>query len=394
VTVAIVGAGLGGLRTAEALRQQGYDGRITLIGSETHLPYSRPPLSKEVLRGDAEAAASQLRNNSELAALDLDLRLGVTAAALRVGAREVVLGDASTVGYDDVVIATGAAPRTLPGVALEGVHTLRTLDDSLRLRDAVVPGAQVVVIGAGFIGLEVAASARARGADVTIVDVLPAPLSRVLDVSIGSALQALHEANHVAFRMGVGVSTVDGAGRVERVTLADGSSLPCDVLVVGIGVAPATAWLADSGLRIDDGVECDASLRAAPGVWAIGDVARWAHPNGNGTVRIEHWTNATEQPLSVASSIVSGEPQPFTTVPYFWSDQYDAKLQSIGMVTKGEEMRIVSGSLDEPKWVAVVRDGDRLGGVIGLRSAGRVMKLRPLLASGASWHDALDAAAS
>ncbi|MDQ1703809.1 MAG: hypothetical protein QOF18_175, partial [Frankiaceae bacterium] len=306
--------------------------------------------------------------------------------------REVVLADATTVGYDDVVLATGAAPRMLPGIVLDGVHALRTLDDCIALRDRLGPGVRVVVVGAGFIGLEVAASARSHGADVTVVDVLSAPLSRVLDESIGAAVQALHQVNGVSFRLGVGVAAVEGGSRVERVVLGDGVVLPTDVLVVGIGVAPSTSWLADSGLRIDDGVSCDASLRAGPGVWAVGDIARWPHHGPDApTLRVEHWTNATEQPLAVARGIVSGSAPPFETVPYFWSDQYDAKLQSLGSTTKGDETRVVVGSLDEPKWVALVRSGDRLGGVIGLRSAGRVMKTRPLLAAGVSWPDALDA---
>lgn len=391
MTVVVVGAGLAGLRTAESLRQHGYADTITVIGAEPHLPYTRPPLSKEILRGDAEGSSAQLRSADELAGLDLDLRLGVNAAALRVEAREVVLADGTTVGYDEVVIATGASPRMLPQVALDGVYALRTVDDCLALRDVLTPAARVVVIGAGFIGLEVAASARSRGAQVTVVDVLPAPLSRVLDESVGAAVRALHESHGVVFRLGVGVSAVEGDGRVERVVLGDGTVLPADAVVVGIGAAPTTAWLADSGLTLDDGVVCDASLRAGPGVWAVGDVARWpSSRDGAATMRVEHWTNATEQPLAVARSITSGTADAFETVPYFWSDQYDAKLQSLGAVAKGDEMRVVFGWLDEPKWVALVRDGDRLGGVVGLRSPGRVMKLRPLLAAGASWQDALD----
>ena len=387
----VVGAGLAGLRTAEALRQQGYAAHITLIGAEPHLPYSRPPLSKEVLRGEADVTAARLRDSAELDALDLDVRLGVTAAALHVHAREVVLGDGTTVGYDDVVLATGAAPRMLPGVALDGVHTLRTIDDCQALRDRLGPGVRVVVIGAGFIGLEVAASARAHDADVTVVDVLPAPLSRVLDEPIGGAVRALHEAHGVAFRLGVGVGAVEGDGRLQRIVLADGTVLPADVLVVGIGVAPSTGWLVGSGLTVSDGVVCDAALRAAPGVWAVGDIARWSPAGSDGaTLRVEHWTNATEQPLSVARSIVNGDPKPFETVPYFWSDQYDAKLQSLGRTTKGDETRVVVGSLEDPRWVALVRSGDRLGGVVGMRSAGRVMKAGPLLSAGASWQDALD----
>lgn len=391
MTAVVCGAGLAGLAVCESLRQKGFDGAITLIGAEHHPPYSRPPLSKEVLRGDPPDKA-QLRTAAELDALDLDLRLGVAAAALRPDAREVVLTDGSEMGYDDVVLATGAQPRALPGVALAGVHVLRTLKDCLAIRDRLVDGTNLVVIGAGFIGLEVAASARARGCEVTVVDVLPAPLERVFDPAIGRALQVMHEANGVGFRLGVGVSGVQGEQHVTGVQLGDGSVVTADVVVVGIGVTPATDWLASSGLVLDDGVRCDETLQAAPGVWAVGDLARWSDPSSPQGLRVEHWTNATEQARSVAASIATGTPQPFVTVPYFWSDQYDAKLQSLGTVTKGDETRVVAGSLDEPKWTALVRSGDRLGGVIGLRSGRQVMKLRPLLAAGAGWHDALGAA--
>jgi NADPH-dependent 2,4-dienoyl-CoA reductase/sulfur reductase-like enzyme len=368
----VVGAGLAGLRTCEVLRQHGYGERISLVGAETHLPYSRPPLSKEVLRGDAEAVTAQLRDAADLAALELDLHLGMTATGLSVEERTVALSDGTTLPFDDCVVATGASPRTLPG--RPEAFVLRTLDDCLALRAALEPGASVLVVGAGFIGLEVAAAAVSRECAVTVVDVLPTPLQRVFDPAIGTALQRLHEAHGVRFELGTGVDAV---------------TADADVVVVGIGVTPATDWLAGSGLVIDDGVVCDRALRAGAGVWAVGDVARWPHPAHDGTLRVEHWTNATEQPLHVAAGIIAGGAETFTSVPYFWSDQYDAKLQSLGADTRGDETRLVAGSFDEPKWVALVRTGDRLSGVVGLRSAGRVMKLRPLLAAGTSWSDAL-----
>jgi NADPH-dependent 2,4-dienoyl-CoA reductase/sulfur reductase-like enzyme len=390
VTVAVVGAGLAGLRTCEALRKHGFDGDLVLIGAEPHLPYDRPPLSKEVLRGDRDVAAATLRSADELAALDIDLRLGCAAARLAVDEREVVLSDGATIGYDDVVIATGATPRALPGLDGPGVHVLRTAEDCVALRDALTVGARVVVVGAGFIGLEVAASARARGCDVTVVDMLPAPLARVLDPAFGAAMARLHAAHGVDVRCGAGVVAADPANR--RVVLTDGSTLDADVVVVGIGVAPSTGWLADSGLTLDDGVVCDAALRAAPGVWAVGDVARWhAEPLG-AQVRVEHWTNATEQPDHVGRNIAAGAVETFESVPYFWSDQYDAKLQCLGFSGCGDDLRVVRGALDEPKFVALIRRGDRLGGVVGLRSPGQVMKLRPLLAAHASWAQALEAA--
>jgi NADPH-dependent 2,4-dienoyl-CoA reductase/sulfur reductase-like enzyme len=273
-------------------------------------------------------------------------------------------------------------------VALPGVRTLRTLDDCVGLRDELLPGAAVVVVGAGFIGLEVAAAARQRGCAVTVVDVLPAPLARVLDPAIGSAVAQLHRAHGVDVRCSVGVTDVTGPDRVEHVLLDDGSTLAADVVVVGIGVVPRTEWLTGSGLAVDDGVICDEALRAAPGIWAVGDVARWRVPSLGRTARIEHWTNATEQPDHVARAIC-GDVRAFDPVPYFWSDQYDAKLQCLGFAGAGDEVVVVRGGFEQQKWVALVRDGSRLGGVVGLRSPGQVMKLKPLLARRAEWSEAL-----
>ena len=393
MTVAVVGAGLAGVRTCEGLRRNGYDDRIVLVGEEQQPPYSRPPLSKEVLRGDKEPAVATLRSPGEFADLGVDLLLGTGAVALDPVARQIKLADGSVLDYDDAVLATGARPRSLPGVAPAGVHTLRTLDDCLALRDAIGDGTRVVVVGAGFIGLEVAASARARGAIVTVVDILPAPLARVLHPEVGAAIGRLHAEHGVDVRCGVGVAQVTGDERVRGVQLSDGSLLDADLVVVGIGVAPATDWLDSSGLTLDDGVVCDGTLRAAPGVWAVGDVCRWESARLGRSVRVEHWTNAGEQAEHVARAIC-GDVTDFDPVPYFWSDQYDAKLQCLGFAGSGDEIAVVRGSWTEPKWVALVRTGTHLGGVVGLRSPGQVMKLNPLLAAGASWTDALAATRS
>src|SRR3954471_12697193 len=251
MTVAVVGAGPVGPRALEAPRARGYVDTIVLVGEERHSPYSRPPLSKEVLRGDKDESVATLRTADELASLDVDVRLGVTASALRPQERQIDLDDGSALDYDDVVVATGAQPRTLPGVRLDGVHVLRTLDDCTALRDRLVAGARVVVVGAGFIGLEVAASARSRGAEVTVVDMLPAPLARVLHVDIGAAIGRLHAEHGVDVRCGVGVAELVGDDHIEAVQLTDGTMLDAEVVVVGIGVVPATDWLDGSGLTLD-----------------------------------------------------------------------------------------------------------------------------------------------
>jgi 3-phenylpropionate/trans-cinnamate dioxygenase ferredoxin reductase subunit len=338
------------------------------------LPYTRPPLSKEILRSEADPASATLRDADAIGALELDLRLGRTAHGLDADARRLMLDDGSTLTVDALVIATGASPRRLTGTAFDDAHVLRTLDDCVELRAKLVSGASVSVIGAGFIGLEVAASARARGCEVTVIDVLPEPLARVLPIEVGQTVRRLHESHGVRFRLGEAV--------------AGETRLDADVVVMGVGVAPETSWLSSSGLVIDDGVVCDGSLRAGPGVWVVGDVARWTDADGS-TVRVEHWTNATEQPHHVARDIVAGTATPFDSVPYFWSDQYDAKLQSLGTCAPADELHVVWGSLDEPKWVGLLHDGGQLTGVVGMRAPGRVMKLRRLLAATASYDEAL-----
>jgi 3-phenylpropionate/trans-cinnamate dioxygenase ferredoxin reductase component len=390
VTVVIVGAGLAGLRTCESLRREGYADPLLLIGAEPHPPYSRPPLSKEVLRG-GDPGLARLRADHGLAALDIELRLGNPACRVDVDARLVHLRDGDRVAFEELVLATGAHARSLPGSVDDHVFTLRTLDDSLSLRRGLLPGSSVVVIGAGFIGLETAASARQMGCDVTVVDVLPMPLDRVFNRSIGAAVQALHEANGVRFRLDVGIDSLEPSAGGCRVVLTDGSPLLASVVIVGIGVAPATGWLAGSELMVHDGIVCSPSLRAAPHIWAVGDVARWAPRGQRATHRIEHWMVAAEMAEHVARNITHGENAPFETVPYFWTDQFDAKIQSLGFTTKGDDARVVTGSLEEPRWTALVRAGDRLGGVVGMNSARHVMRGRSLLASEASWQEALDA---
>jgi 3-phenylpropionate/trans-cinnamate dioxygenase ferredoxin reductase subunit len=396
VTVAVVGAGVAGVRVCEELRAHGYADRLVLIGAEAHAPYARPPLSKEVLRGQAEPAAAALRSPAELDALGIELLLGRAATRLRVAARELDLDDGTTLGYRDAVLATGALARPLPG-APAGVLTLRTVDDCLALRTAMQPGARVAIVGAGFIGLEVAAAARSRGCRVTVVDPLPTPMARALPAPLGATLAGLHRDHEVELRLGVGVESVretDGPGAQRsafELRLSDRARLTADVVVSGIGAEPATRWLSDAGLRLDDGVVCDAALRAAPHLWAVGDLARWPAPGWPATVRVEHWTNAVEQPAHVARAIC-GDPQPYAPVPYFWSDQYDAKLQCLGYDSVGEEVRVVRGELAGAKWVALVRSGSRLGAVIGLRSPGAVMRLRPLLQANTSWEEALASA--
>lgn len=360
--IVIVGASLAGLRTAQALRREGHDGALTIVGDEAHWPpYDRPPLSKQVLVGSLEPDRVRLRVPDDL---DLDVRTGRRAERLDVEGRTVTLDDGTELAYGAAVIATGAAPRRIPGTdALGGVHVVRTIDDSLALRADLDGATRVVVVGAGFIGCEVASSCRSMGLEVTLVDLLPLPLAPFGPVA-GEIVAEMHRANGVELRLGVGVAGFDGddGGRVCAVRLADGTTVEADVVVVGIGVVPNTAWLEGSGLTLQNGVACDETCLALGSdgtVAAVGDVARWPHPR-YGSSRIEHWTNAGEQAAHVAKVLVHGPESvgPFAPVPYFWSDQFGRKLQFVGTCGDGDEFQVVEGSVEEGRWVAAYgRDG-------------------------------------
>jgi NADPH-dependent 2,4-dienoyl-CoA reductase/sulfur reductase-like enzyme len=400
--IAVVGASLAGLRAAESIREHGFAGAVVVASAEARLPYDRPPLSKALLAGDWEPERIQLRRPEQLAALALDLRLGVRATGLDLAARELSLDDGSVVAFDGCVIATGARPRRLPGphAPLAGVHELRTLDDGLALRAELHGNGErrVVVIGGGFIGSEVAATARKLGHHVTVLEALAAPMIRGLGAAMGAALGAVHTANGVDLRCGVGVAGLVGEGRVTGVRLDDTTVVPADVVLVGVGVVPDTDWLAGSGLTIDNGIVCDAHLRAAPGVFAAGDVARFPFgPNGVLT-RIEHWTNANEQGGHAGANVVAhvaGDPTvAFDTVPFVWSDQYDRRIQIVGRVSGEHEMALAFGSIDEGSWVAIYGDGERLAGALAVNQPKRLMRYRKLLLTGASWSAARDHAAA
>ena len=391
--VTIVGASLAGLNAAEALRREGFDGRITLMGAENHLPYDRPPLSKQVLAGDWEPGRAALTDPEELEEDGIEARLGVRAAALDLDARELTLHTGETVGFDGLVIATGARCRTMPGTeGIGGVHVLRSLDDCLALRaDFEAMPQRVVVVGAGFIGAEVAATARGRGLDVTMVEALPTPLSRVLGDEMGEVCAEVHRDHGVDLRTAVGVERISGDGRVERVTLSDGSMIDADVVVVGIGVIPNTEWLDGSGLEVDDGVMCDASCLAADRVTAAGDVARWPNELFGETMRVEHWDNAAQQGAHAARRLLDAAVGPFTPVPWFWSDQYDRKIQLAGRVRGDDEVRVVTGSVDERRFAAVYGREGRIVGVLGFNRPRHVMRYRALIEHRASFDEALAA---
>jgi NADPH-dependent 2,4-dienoyl-CoA reductase/sulfur reductase-like enzyme len=397
--VVVVGASLAGLRAIEALRRRGFEGEIVAIGGEAHLPYDRPPLSKEVLAGKWDAERTRFRPPENYDELDAEWRLGTRAAGLDLGGRSVLLEDGGSVPFDGLVLACGAAPRTLPGAeGLVGVHVLRTLDDALAIRAALDAGARVAVVGAGFIGAEVAATCRGRGLDVTLIETLPAPLARVLPPALAERMATLHHDHGVRLSCGVPVAGLEGREQVERVRLADGSAVQADCVVVGIGVAPETAWLAGSGLALEDGVLCDERCAAsAPGVVAAGDVARWHNPLFGERMRLEHWTNATEMAETAAARLLAGEGgagahvEPYAPVPYFWSDQYGVKIQLAGHARPGDEMHLVDGSLAEERFAVLFSRDGRLTGALGFGRPRLVMRYKRLLREGASLEDALAA---
>jgi NADPH-dependent 2,4-dienoyl-CoA reductase/sulfur reductase-like enzyme len=391
-TIVTVGGSLAGLRAAETLRHEGYDGRLVFVGEEQHLPYDRPPLSKELLAGESEPDQIALRKHP-YDDLDLDMRLGHRATDLDVDARLLELDGDERLAFDGLVIATGARPRTLPDTPpLDGIFVLRTLDDCLAIRARLDARPRVVVIGAGFIGSEVAATCRGRGLEVTVLEMLPVPMMRAVGPVIGDVCGQLHRDHGVDLRGGVTVAGFEGRDRVERVRLSDGNAVDADLVVVGIGVAPATEWLGGSGLALDDGVVCDETCLAAPGIVAAGDVTRWPNPLFDGeSMRVEHWTNATEQGVAAARRLLAGDTggEVFAPVPFVWSDQYDVKIQIVGGISGDDEVVVADGSFDERRFVALFGRGDRLVGALGFSRPRVVMQYRRMIAERASWKDAL-----
>ena len=397
-SVVIVGASLAGLRAAELLRRKGYTGRLTLVGEEPHLPYDRPPLSKQLLAGTFSEEQVALRRKP-YEELNLDLRLGARAAGLNVARRRVLLVDGSELPFDAAIIATGARARTLPNQPeLSGLFTLRTLDDARALRRALESHPRVCVVGAGFIGAEVASTARELGCDVTILEALEAPLVRGLGVALGSALGARMQAHGVTLRCGVSVAGFESSGPgdarvLSGVRLSAGERVPAEVCVVGIGAVPNTEWLHGSGLALDDGVVTDAHCHAGHGVYAIGDVARFWNPLFGERMRLEHWSNAVEGARAAVDHLLNGDAAAqYTHVPSFWSDQFGVKLQGAGRPRGTDEVRFVAGAADADKFCAIFGRAGKLVGVLAASMPPLVIQYQKLLAAGASWEAALAAA--
>jgi 3-phenylpropionate/trans-cinnamate dioxygenase ferredoxin reductase subunit len=354
-TVVIIGAGLAGARTAETLRSEGFGGPVILLGQEEHLPYDRPPLSKDVLQGKKEPDSALLHDAAWYAAQHIDVRTGHAVTALDPSGT-VTLDDGSTVAFDTAVLATGSRPRRLdlPGADLDGVFSLRTMDDSVALREALSHKRNVVLVGAGWIGLEVAAAARAAENTVTVIEPQEAPLQAALGRQLGDVFRRLHEEHGVTFRFGDGVTELVGdGGRVTGVTTKDGATLPADVVVVGVGAQPNTELASAAGLSVDGGVVVDASMQTSdPRVYAVGDVARWDSPALGYPIRVEHWANALNSG-PIAGRAIAGSAPGNDLLPYFYTDQYDMGMEYVGDVPRdsGADV-VVRGDLASREFIA------------------------------------------
>jgi 3-phenylpropionate/trans-cinnamate dioxygenase ferredoxin reductase subunit len=371
----------------EGLRREGHPGPITLIGEESHLPYDRPPLSKQLLSGEWSTDRLLLRGEPDIDALGLQLRLGTKAIALDTKAREVALADGTFVEYDALVVATGTRARRLPGTeGVPGVHVLRTLEDALALREDLASEGHLVVVGGGFVGAEAAAVARGLGCEVTLVTDTAQPMGDALGDELGAMLRTAHHEHGVRVETGVLVDQVltDG-GRASGVSLRDGRTLAADAVLVGIGAQPNTEWLTGSGVAVGNGVECDATLYAGSGVWAAGDVACWLNARTGEPWRIEHRTNAAEQGLAVARNILAGPERatPFDSVPYVWSDQYDLKIQIYGRTRGADEVRVVEGSTAERRLIALYGRNGRTCAAVGVNMVRALRGYRAQVAAAA-----------
>ncbi|MET9388305.1 FAD-dependent oxidoreductase [Streptomyces sp. NPDC002928] len=395
--IVVVGASLAGTRTVQGLRALGHSGPITLIGAEDELPYDRPPLSKNLLSGawsESSVDGIRLVTRAELDELGVELRLGSAAVGLDTAARRVRLADGTSVPYDALVIATGAAARPSPWRPPSGVYQLRTLDDSRAIAAQLALGEPVVVVGGGFIGTEIAAAAVGHGCPVTVVDPLPEPMTRLVGPEIAGSLVELHRRNGVRTRFGTGVVAIEGKAGELTVELDSGERLSAAAAVVGIGSVPSTDWLAGSGLKLDNGVVTDRFLRAsgADDVYAIGDVARWPHPGRGADVRAEHWTNAGDQARYVATALTRGVEAGYEPTDYVWSDQYDWKVNACGRRDPAGSSTVI-GDLRAGSRAAVIHT-DAQGVACGAVTVNWVRALnqaRRLLSVGASGDSVVDA---
>lgn len=399
----VVGGGIAALRAVQTVRSEDYDGPVTVVSAEAHLPYDRPPLSKQVLTGGLPARAPSYHDADYFADLDVQLLLGRRAHALDVDRRLLrvseIGGGEETLPYSAVLIATGARPRQLPYPGPpDGVHVLRTIEDALALRAQLQDSLRVAVVGAGFIGAEVASSARSMGLEVTVIEYAPTPLVRAVGQATGCLLAGLHAKNDVRLICGHGVTGLYGRDRVEAVLLDDGTAVPADLVVTGVGVVPDVEWLAGSGLPLGDGLECDEYLRAGrDDVLGAGDAVSWPNRGigqGSHRMRSQQWTTAGDQGAHAAKVLIRGPDAagPFRHDMYFWSDQYGVKIQGAGQLQG--DAAVLEQRPDLTRLVVAYREGDRLSGVLTINHPKEFRRLRALCNADAAWADVAPTVAS
>jgi 3-phenylpropionate/trans-cinnamate dioxygenase ferredoxin reductase subunit len=382
--IVIVGAGLAGATAAETLRSEGFEGPVTLLGEETARPYERPPLSKTYLRQEDDFESAAVHPADYYQENDIDLRTGTAVTAIDVSASTVEVSSGERIAYDRLLVATGATPRllTVPGSELDGVHYLRSVADADAIHKAITASMPVVVIGAGWIGCEVAASARQLGADVTVIDIATVPLERVLGTEVGTIYRDLHADQGVQFRLGVGIESIGGAGRVEEIRLTDGTALPAGVVVAGIGVLPRTDIAEGAGLQLENGIVTDQYLATSvAGIYAAGDVANAFHPTYGRRVRLEHWSSALNQGPVAAINLL-GKPTAYEKLPYFFSDQYDFGMEYRGLAVDPDEV-VFRGSTTQREFIAFWLHQGRVMAAMNANIWDQGEQMEELIASGA-----------
>lgn len=384
--VAIVGGSLAGVHAAETLREMDFEGEITLLSGEDSLPYDRPPLTKEALLTGIQPSKMLLRPSEWYEDNNITTRIGTYATGLDIGSREIFVGDKPPLSYDGLIIATGSRARRLQSLdSLPGIHTVHDISDATELREALVPGQHLILIGTGFICLEIAATARQLGAEVTVIGPDLVPLARALGDIVGSWFRDLHRRNGVRVECGAVLDSVQPNGKGVRVTLTDGRHIDADHIVAGVGATPATDWLLDSGLELADGVRCQADLSSsAPGVVAAGDVARWYNAAFDEDMRIGHWTNAVEQGRHAASTLL-GEKKAFSSVPYFWTDQYNAKTRFVGRADAADQ--VVIEKMEDSKLVALYGRDGYIRGAVCVNAPKQLAKYRKAINDNVAWGD-------
>lgn len=394
MSVLVVGGSVAGLAVADSLRAQDYAGRITIVDADEALPYDKPPLSKQALKGDWEPSKGLLRPEEHYPAKNIELVSGRRAVSLDATNRVVRLDDGSLLSADHIVVATGVRARLLPEKMMRpGVHAIRTAEDSAAVRAALQERPRLVVIGGGFIGAEAAAVASGLGLDVTIVETLPLPFLHLFGSGVAESLAGWHRSAGVKLECGVAVTGIEGEGRVESVRLADGRAVDADLVLLGLGAVPVVDWLEGSGIELDGGVVCDEHGRTGvPGIWAAGDIAAWLDPVSGEHRRVEHWTTAKEQGAAVGHNIARPDAPPRTVgpVPYFWSDQYGRRLQFLGTSAGHDATHVAHGSLDDTEFVVLYSREGRLIGGLGSAAARQLMKHRVAIAERASVREVLD----